>query len=75
MQQAGFGFGNGFGAAKRGKKHLGVMMIAADFDTGERDHADAGILDLGADQFGEILLNLVADSAEPGGVFRHLLNR
>jgi len=67
--------GCGFGAAEDGKKYLGMMMIAADFDPCERDHADPGILDLGSDQLGEILLDLVANSAKPGGIFRHPLNR
>ena len=75
MQETSFGFGNGFRAAKRGEEHLGVMVVAADLDAGERDHAHTRILDLGPDQFGEILLNLVAYAAEPGRIFRHLLYR
>ena len=75
MLQAACRLGNGIGAAKGGEEYLGMMMIAADFDTGERDHSHPGILDLGPDQLREILLNLVANSAKPGGIFRHLLNR
>src|SRR5258708_2943236 len=75
MQQTAFGLGNGLGSTECGEEHLGVMMIAADLDASERDHADPGILDLRPYQFGEILLNLVADPAESGGIFRHLPNR
>jgi hypothetical protein len=75
MLQTGGGLGNGLRAAKGGKKYLCMMVIAADFDTGERDHADPRILDFDPDQLGEILLNLIADSGKPGGIFRHLLSR
>ena len=50
-------------------------MITADLGTGKRDHPDPGILDLCPNQLGQIFLNLVRDAAEPGGIFRHLLNR
>ena len=72
MQEPSLGLGDGFRSAERGEEHLGMMVVAADLNTGEGDHADPRILDLGANQFGEILLNLVAYAAEPGRIFRHL---
>src|SRR6185436_13420293 len=67
--------GNGFGATQRGKEHLGMMMIAADLDASQRHHPDSGVLQLGSNQFRQILLDLVRYATEPGRIFRHLLYR
>jgi len=75
MQQPAFGLGNGFRTPKRGEKYLRMMIIVADFDAGERDHTDPGIFNLGPNQLGKVLLDLICDAAEPGGTSCHLSNK
>src|SRR5581483_12275947 len=44
--------------------------VGRDFDTGQRDHADARVLQLVAQDVGQLALDLVGDAAETLGV-RH----
>ena len=64
--------GYDFRPTKRGEEYFRMVVIAAELDARQRDHADPWILDFGADQFSKIFLNLVRDPAKPRRIFSHL---
>jgi hypothetical protein len=44
------------------EKNLGVREVGRHFDRGDRDHANAGILDVKPQQIGKLALDLIADA-------------
>jgi hypothetical protein len=44
------------------EQHLRMRQVGRHFDRGHGDHADARILDMQAQQVGELALDLIADS-------------
>src|SRR5579864_9129457 len=51
--------------AQRGEEDLRVGKIRRHLDTGEGDHADARVLQVGTQQPGQFALDLVGDAAQP----------
>src|ERR1700687_4005589 len=49
-------------AGQMREKNLGVREVGRHFDRGDRDHADAGILDMESQQIGKLALDLIADA-------------
>jgi len=49
--------------SQQGEKHLGVREIGGHLDVGEREHADAWILQFPADDVGKFASNLIGDAA------------
>jgi hypothetical protein len=44
------------------EKNLGVREVGRHFDSGDRDHADTGILDVESQQIRKLALDLIADT-------------
>src|ERR1051326_438307 len=54
-----------------GEEDLRILQIGRDVDRGDRDHADARILDVNAQQLRELALDLIADALRARRVFFH----
>ena len=57
--------------AEQREEHLGVRLVGAHLDVGDREQADARILQLEPDELRELALDLLGDAAAAGIVFGH----
>ena len=59
-----------FRVADRGVEHARLLQVGRDLDVGDGEEADARVVDLAGEQFGELSPDLVADTGGSGSL-RH----
>src|SRR5882762_6965158 len=62
--ETGLDFLQGFHIGQGREKNVCIAKVGGDFDPGEGDHADARVLELGAQQFRQLSLDLIGDAAQ-----------